>query len=73
MGLCREQDYLSAANRLVGTEHSSSPQSTAEPQVPSVINFGFLQLHQPFWCISSRGRTLQPRVRAWSAPGRDAP
>lgn len=46
-----------AANKLVEAEQISSLQGTAEPQVPSVINFSFLQLHQPFWCISSRGRT----------------
>lgn len=47
----------SAATRLVGAEQISSPQGTAKPQVPPIINISFLQLHQPLWCISSRGRT----------------
>lgn len=38
----------SAANKLVGSERISPIQGTADPQVPSVINISFLQLHEPF-------------------------
>lgn len=46
-----------SAAKLGAAEQAPSPRGTAEPQAPSVINISSRQLHQPFWGISSMGRT----------------